>query len=149
MPRILVVDDDLVQLDLYAQILEIAGYLVEIAVTAAQTVRCIENAPADLVIMDLRIPNALGESDSQEGMALIRRIRDLGYRAPVIVLSGWPDDLYGQPEEQLVSCILDRKSTRLNSSHSLHDALPIYGPDSPYPRPRLPRPGDRSLWLAR
>src|ERR1019366_7489808 len=97
MPRILVVDDDVVQLDLYAQILEIAGYLVEIALTAAQTVRCIENAPADLVIMDLRIPNALGESDSQEGMALIRRIRDLGYRAPVIVLYDVVQlDLYAQ-----------------------------------------------------
>jgi hypothetical protein len=24
----------------------------------------------------------------------------------VIVLSGWPDDLYGQPEEQLVSRIM-------------------------------------------
>ena len=106
MPRILLVDDDVVQLGLYTQLLEIAGYRVEIAIAASQTVRCMENAPADLVIMDLRIPNALGESDSQEGMALIRRIRDLGYRAPVIVLSGWPDDLYGQPEEQLVSCIL-------------------------------------------
>src|ERR1039458_6740349 len=98
MPRILVVDDDVVQLDLYAQILEIAGYLVEIAITAAQTVRCIENAPADLVIMDLRIPTPGGEPDSQEGRALIRRTRALGYRPRVIVLSGWPDDLYGQPE---------------------------------------------------
>jgi DNA-binding response OmpR family regulator len=123
MPRILVVDDDLVQLDLYAQILEIAGYLVEIAVTAAQTVRCIENAPADLVIMDLRIPNALGESDSLEGMALIRRIRDLGYRAPVIVLSGWPDDLYGQPEEQLVSCILVKPVGTRELLHTVRDLL--------------------------
>jgi DNA-binding NarL/FixJ family response regulator len=79
---------------------------VEIALTALQTVRCLENAPADLVILDLRFPNALGESDAREGMALIRRIRDLGYRAPLMVLSGWPEDLYGQPEEQLVSRIL-------------------------------------------
>ena len=106
MSRILVVDDDIVQLDLYKQILEIAGYQVEIAFTASETVRRLGNAPADLVIMDLRFPNALGESDPREGMALIRRIRDLGCRAPVIVLSGWPEDLYGQPEEQLVSRIL-------------------------------------------
>src|ERR1022692_1121312 len=77
MPRILLVDDDVVQLGLYTQLLEIAGYGVEIAITASETERCMETAPADLVIMDLRIPNALGESDSQEGMALIRRIRDL------------------------------------------------------------------------
>jgi CheY-like chemotaxis protein len=63
-------------------------------------------ATTDLVLMDLRFPNASGESDAREGMALIRRIRGLGYGTPVIVLSGWPDDLQGQPEEQLVSRVL-------------------------------------------
>jgi CheY-like chemotaxis protein len=106
MSRILVVDDDAVQLDLYKQLLEIAGYQVEIALTAPQTARRLKNPPADLVIMDLRLPNALGEPDPQEGMALIRRIRELGCGTPIIVLSGWPDDLYGEPEERLISCIL-------------------------------------------
>src|ERR1039458_5922892 len=45
----------------------------------------------------------------------------------------------------------DRKSTRLNSSHSLHDALPIYrsppgGRDSP-PGPKDSRAGDRERWI--
>src|SRR6185369_7169461 len=106
MSRILVVDDDAIQLDLRRQLLEVAGYQVETALSARQTERRLENAAADLVILDLRFPNALGEPDAQEGLALIRRIRDLGCRVPVIVLSGWPDDLYGEPEEQLVSCIL-------------------------------------------
>jgi CheY-like chemotaxis protein len=106
MSRILVVDDDAVQLDLRKQLLEVAGYQVETALSAQQTERRLESAPADLVILDLRFPNALGEPDAQEGLALIRRIRDLGCRVPVIVLSGWPDDLYGEPEERLVSCIL-------------------------------------------
>ena len=106
MSRILVVDDDAVQLDLRKQLLEVAGYQVETALSAQQTERRLENAPADLVILDLRFPNALGEPDAQQGLALIRRIRDLGCRVPVIVLSGWPDDLYGEPEERMVSCIL-------------------------------------------
>lgn len=106
MPRILLVDDNAVQLDLHKQLLEIAGYQVEIALTASQTLRRIGNCPADLVIMDLRFPNALGEQDAREGIALIREIRDSGCRAPVIVLSGCPDDLYGQPEEQSVSRVL-------------------------------------------
>ena len=106
MSRILVVDDDAVQLDLRKQLLEVAGYQVETALSAQQTERRLERAPADLVILDLRFPNALGEPDAQEGLALIRRIRDLGCRVPLIVLSGWPDDLYGEPEERLVSCIL-------------------------------------------
>jgi CheY-like chemotaxis protein len=106
MSRILVVDDDAVQLALRKQLLEVAGYQVETALSAQQTERRLENAPADLVILDLRFPNALGKPDAQQGLALIRRIRDLGCRVPVIVLSGWPDDLYGEPEERLVSCIL-------------------------------------------
>ncbi len=123
MSRILVADDDAVQLDLRKQTLEIAGYQVEIALTARQTVRRLENAPADLVIMDLRFPNELGEPDAREGMALIRRIRDLGCRAPVIVLSGWPEGLYGQPEEQLVSCILLKPVSTCELLNTIRDLL--------------------------
>ena len=106
MPRILVVDDDVVQLDLKKQVLENAGHEVEIALTALQTVRRLGNGLTQIVMMDLRLPNELGMPDSQEGIALIRRIRELGYDGPLIVLCGWPEDLYGQPEEQLVSRIL-------------------------------------------
>jgi CheY-like chemotaxis protein len=104
--RILVADDDAIQLDLRKQVLEIGGYCVEIAFTAAQVIRRLQKSPADLVVLDLRFPNARGEQDPQEGLALIRRIRDLGLGIPLIVLSGWPEDLYGQPEEPLVSRIL-------------------------------------------
>lgn len=123
MSRILVADDDPLQLDLRKQILEIAGYQVEIALSARQTVRRLESAPADLVIMDLRFPNALGEPDAREGMALIRRIRDLGCCVPVIVLSGWPEDLYGQPEEQLVSRILLKPVRTRELLHAIRDLL--------------------------
>jgi CheY-like chemotaxis protein len=128
MSRILVADDDAVQLDLRKQLLEIAGYRVEIAFSVRQTVRRLENASADLgihlVIMDLRFPNALGEADAREGMALIRRIRDLGCRVPVIVLSGWPEDLYGQPEEQLVSRILLKPVSTRELLSAIRDLLP-------------------------
>jgi CheY-like chemotaxis protein len=123
MSRILVADDDVLQLDLRKQLLEIAGYQVEIALTAHQTVRHLETAPADLVIMDLRFPNEMGEPDAREGMALIRRIRDLGCSVPVIVLSGWPEDLYGQPEEQLVSRILLKPVRTRELLHAIRDLL--------------------------
>jgi CheY-like chemotaxis protein len=118
MSHILVADDDALQLGLQKQLLEMDGHQVETALTALQVVRCLQSAPADLasdlvidlaidlVIMDLRFPNALGESDPREGIALIRCIRERGYRVPIIVISGWPYDLYGEPEESLVSCIL-------------------------------------------
>ena len=106
MPRILVADDDALQLDLRKTILELAGHQVDIAFSVVGAMRYIERGNADLVIMDLRFPNASGEQDSGEGMALIRRIRERGCAVPVIVLSGWPEELYGQPEEQMVSRIL-------------------------------------------
>jgi hypothetical protein len=56
-------------------------------------------------------------------MALIRRIRDLGYRAPLIVLSGWPADLYDQPEERLVSRILLKPVSARELLHTIRGLL--------------------------
>jgi CheY-like chemotaxis protein len=96
--RILIVDDDPDQLKIYPELLETAGHEVQIAWGAAQVV---QRAPwADLIMMDLRIPEA------SDGMALIRRIRESRYTRPVIVVSGWPDEIYGQPEEQMVSRVM-------------------------------------------
>jgi len=106
MCRILVADDDQQQLDLRKLLLEGAGHEVTLALDAPETIRHIREGQADVVVMDLRFPNSAGKPDSAEGLALIRRIRDVGCHAPVIVLSGWPDDLYGQPEEKLVACIM-------------------------------------------
>jgi CheY-like chemotaxis protein len=104
MARILVVDDDARQLDLRARIFETAGYQVAVAFSPAEAGRHI--AGADIVVMDLRFPNAQGEADAAEGRKLIRQIRDSGSRAPILVLSGWPADLLGTPEEGLVSRVL-------------------------------------------
>jgi CheY-like chemotaxis protein len=104
MPRILVADDDPAQLDLRRLILEAGGHQVSLAIRPGDVLR--QLASADLVIMDLRFPNAQGDDDPAEGLTLIRAIRDSGYRGPVLVLSGWTEDLAGQPEEQLVSRVM-------------------------------------------
>ncbi|HXB67214.1 MAG TPA: response regulator [Candidatus Acidoferrales bacterium] len=106
MCRILVADDDQDQLDLRKLLLEAAGHDVTVALDPHETIRRLQQSEADLVLMDLRFPNSTGKPDAALGLALIRRIRDAGCRAPVIVLSGWPDDLYGQPEEKMVSRIM-------------------------------------------
>jgi CheY-like chemotaxis protein len=100
MARILVADDDLDQVTLRKQLLEAGGHQVDIALCVESTVLQVEMGDADLVIMDLRFP------ESPDGLALIRRIREMGFRKPVIVLSGWPEDLYGQPEESMVSRVM-------------------------------------------
>ena len=82
MSRILVADDDAIQLDLRKQLLEIAGYQVDVAFTALQTDHLLRKRPPDLVIVDLRLPNEYGESDAREGLALIRRIREIATASP-------------------------------------------------------------------
>ena len=106
MSRILVADDDPDQLVASKTLLETVGYEVVVAKCPSEAFRELERSAPGLVVMDLRFPNAAGQPDAQEGMALIRRIREAGYRLPVIVLSGWPEDLYGQPEERMVSRIM-------------------------------------------
>uniref|UniRef100_Q01R29 Response regulator receiver protein n=1 Tax=Solibacter usitatus (strain Ellin6076) TaxID=234267 RepID=Q01R29_SOLUE len=123
MSRILIADDDVIQLDLRKMVLEIAGHHVDVAVSAIGVIRHIESERADLVIMDLRFPNAIGEPDASEGMALIRRIRELGCVTPVIVLSGWPEELYGKPEEQMVSRILMKPVMTLTLLEAIREVV--------------------------
>ena len=100
MARILVADDDLDQVTLRKSMLEAGGHQVDIALCAESTVLQIALGGTDVVIMDLRFPESL------DGLALIRRIRAMGCNKPVIVLSGWPEDLYDQPEESMVSRVM-------------------------------------------
>lgn len=100
MARILVADDDFEQVTLRKQLLEAGGHQVDIALCIESAVMQIGLGGTDLVIMDLRFP------ESSDGLALIRQIRGMGWQTPVIVLSGWPEDIYGQPEELMVSRVM-------------------------------------------
>ena len=106
MYRILAADDDPVQLDLRKMLFESAGHEVVGVLTARQTTRELSRGPIHLIVMDLRFPNAEGKADSREGMDLIRRIRELNGAVPIIVLSGWPEDIEGTPEERMVSRVM-------------------------------------------
>jgi CheY-like chemotaxis protein len=104
--RILVADDDPDQLVVTKALLESFGHEIVVAESPSEALRELERCAPGLFMMDLRFPNAAGQPDPREGMALIRRIRQAGYRLPVVVLSGWPEDLYGEPEEEMVSRIM-------------------------------------------
>jgi len=106
MARILLADDDAQQTKLQKRVLEAMGYTVDIARSPVETLRRMEQSGHDLIIMDLRFPNAKGLPEAAEGLALIRTIRQSGCRLPVIVVSGWPDELYGAPEERMVSRVM-------------------------------------------
>ena len=104
MARVLVADDDPRLLELQARLLEAGGHQVTLAFSTSEVIRQLDGA--EVVVMDLRFPNPQGVSDAREGRKLIRRIRESGCQAPLIVMSGWPEDLLGTPEAEFVSRIL-------------------------------------------
>jgi two-component system, NtrC family, response regulator AtoC len=82
--RILVVDDDEHVRDLLQTILEDKGYAVRTAADGEQALTLLADADRgfDLVLTDLRMPRL-------DGMELLKRLKDRGYPAHVIMLSGY------------------------------------------------------------
>src|SRR5581483_12130576 len=104
MSRVLLADDDATQLELCARLLETGGHQVSLGYSVEETLRLLP--AAEVIVMDLRLRNAEGYPDAQEGLSLIRRIRDSGCRAPVIVVSGWPEELHAGPERAMISRVM-------------------------------------------
>jgi CheY-like chemotaxis protein len=106
MARILVTDDQPEQLALQRLLLEGLGYEVATAETLAEMTAEMGRGRPDLFVVDLGMPCV------SDGLRLIRKIRESGCEAPIVVLSGWPDDIYGTPEEQMVSRVLFKGNAR-------------------------------------
>ncbi|HUB77761.1 MAG TPA: response regulator [Bryobacteraceae bacterium] len=100
MARILVAEDNADQILMLRRLLETFGYQVGTARSPAEALAEFERNRPDLVVADLRIPN------TSDGLALVRGVRERDPKLPLIVLSGWPDDLYGSPEESMVSRVV-------------------------------------------
>jgi len=106
MARILLADDNADQVTLQQAILTAEGHEVFTAVSSTEALHLIVRCSPDLVLADLRMPRVA------DGLGLIRAIRESGCLAPIILLSGWPDDIYGTPEQEMVSRVLLKGSTR-------------------------------------
>ena len=89
MARLLLADDDPEQLAIWKLLLEASGHEVHIAATEPEAAAALEGVRPDIFIVDLRMPGVA------EGLRLIRAAGP----TKVIVLSGWPADLDGKPEE--------------------------------------------------
>lgn len=102
MARLLVVEDDADQRELRRMLLERAGHDVEVAAGAREAERaCARRQPA-VVVMDLRLPA------SDDGIALIRRLREICPALRIVVLSGFPADLKARPEARLVDAVVPK-----------------------------------------
>src|ERR1700678_579996 len=78
--RLLLVEDELDIQDFLKRSLEEAGYQVE-ATSDGKTAECLaSDGSYDLLIVDLGLPD-------QDGITLILRLRQMGVRAPVLILS--------------------------------------------------------------
>lgn len=82
--RVLIVDDELVQVESLQVYLEAAGYAAETGLTTQTACQLAETHPPQAMILDWRLRDG--------GVAFIEKIRDLAGRPemPVIVVTGLP-----------------------------------------------------------
>ncbi len=81
MRRILVVDDEQHVRRMLAACLSRAGYEVSVAKDGAEALKCLAQEPADLIVLDLLMPE-------KEGLETLMALRHNPERPPIIVISG-------------------------------------------------------------
>jgi two-component system, OmpR family, response regulator MprA len=79
--RLLVVDDDHAVREALSRSLTLAGYEVQAAESGAQALELVAAAPPEAVLLDVCMPDI-------DGLEVCRRVRLLGNRVPVLMLTG-------------------------------------------------------------
>ncbi len=81
MPRaILVADDDRDIASVLTDLLIDEGYQASTAFDGQQALECVEREEIDLIVSDIRMPRL-------DGVGLVRRLRELGWEKPVVLMS--------------------------------------------------------------
>src|SRR6266545_1827529 len=125
MPLILVADDDFHQLEMRRALLEASGHQVLTALSTGEVIRHLASASPDLVVMDLRFPDVHGEPDSNQGLALIRELRERYPKLPLVVMSGWPQELEGRPEEGMVARVIPKPARMTVLLDAIRQLVPL------------------------
>jgi DNA-binding NtrC family response regulator len=81
-PNLLVVDDDQAILTLVGTIAQAQGFDVSTTLDATEALQLLRRRPADLVLLDLRMPGVTG-------LEILRAIRDIAPRCRVALMSGY------------------------------------------------------------
>ena len=130
--RLLIVEDDAPLASGLQRILEAEGHAVDVTARGEEAVIAASQEKFDLVILDIGLPQ-------MDGFEVLRRLRAGAGPMPVLVLTARDavDDRVRRSEERrvgkespvlckisVVAVSLDRKSTRLNSSHPVLSRMP-------------------------
>jgi two-component system response regulator (stage 0 sporulation protein F) len=84
MKRILVVDDEEAIRELYREELVEAGYQVDVAPDGLRALEMVEQAPPDLMTIDIKMPG-------MDGIELLRRVRQIHRNLPIIICTAYGD----------------------------------------------------------
>jgi CheY-like chemotaxis protein len=100
MARILVVEDNPQQLSVRCLLLELSGHEVFPASSASDAMSLLSLHCPEVLLMDLCLPKV------EDGLALLRAGAHQPFALRIVVLSGWPEELYEKPEAALAAHIL-------------------------------------------
>jgi CheY-like chemotaxis protein len=100
MARLLLVDDDPDQLQVRKLVLEQVGHEAFTAATPGAALDQFVKQRPKLVITDLRLPKA------EDGLGLIRAMKEHDPGARILLLTGWGTDLNGRPEAGLIEQVM-------------------------------------------
>ena len=100
MAKVLLVDDDAPALELRKIILEREGHQVSTAGDPVRARKLFADFHPVCIVMDLRLP------EPADGLSLIRDFRSASSSVRIITLCGWPPDIEGTPESQMVDVVL-------------------------------------------
>jgi two-component system response regulator MprA len=79
--RILVVDDDQAVREVLGRTLTLGGYEVQMAADGEQALEAVVESVPEAVVLDIGLPG-------MDGLELCRRVRRLGNRVPILMLTG-------------------------------------------------------------
>ena len=83
MPRILLVEDNVEQRNLYHEVLTEAGYEVEDAASGHEALRTFKEKKADLIVLDIQMPG-------MDGIEALGKLISLERTVPVLFYSAFP-----------------------------------------------------------
>jgi DNA-binding NtrC family response regulator len=114
---ILVVDDDIAVCRILHRMLSDEGYQVQISQSVADALQNIEAKPADVYVMDYKLPDGTG-------LDVAERIRSKGSDVPIILISGYDASAVALRAEKLhISDIIEKPFARATICGAVKKAI--------------------------